>query len=111
MDPVHQGGCRSCPHLTRRSSGVALSSFAYFGLSGHAKQNALDDCRPGCDSSLRAPLKRDYIAADVSLGVGLVALGLAAWTAIASQSAAPPRAAFDFGMTGQSAFIGYRRRF
>lgn len=90
---------------------VALSGFAYFGLSGNAKKSELEACRPGCDSSLRGPLRRDYVLADVSLGVGLVALGVSAWLAIASQSNAPAKAAFDVNVVGESAFLSYRSRF
>lgn len=105
---------RAIPAISYALAGVgvvALSSFAYFGLSANAKKRELDGCRPGCDSSLRAPLERDYVVADVSLGVGLVALGLSAWTAIASQTAHAPQANFDLDLTQQSAFVSYRRGF
>jgi hypothetical protein len=49
--------------------------------------------------------------ADVSLGVGLVALGVSAWLAIASQSRSPSTAALDVQVAGESAFLSYRSRF
>lgn len=60
---------------------AALGSFAFFGLSGHADA---EDLRGGCgrtascaESDVDAA-RTKYIVADVSLGVGIVALGAAA---------------------------------
>jgi hypothetical protein len=84
-------------------SGIAVlggASFAYFGLRGHSE---LSDLRASClghcaqDDVDRAWSK--LVVADVSLGVGVVAAGVAAWLFLmprASTShrprAAPPRA-------------------
>ena len=51
--------------------------FAYFGLQGRAEENRLDDsCSPRCPRSDVSALERTYLAADVSLGVGVVAFGV-----------------------------------
>jgi hypothetical protein len=51
--------------------------FGYFGLQGRAEEQRLDDsCAPRCSRSDISALGRTYAAADVSLGVGLAALGV-----------------------------------
>jgi hypothetical protein len=58
---------------------AALGSFAYFGLAGKAKERDLDECAPLCERSDYRAMKRDYIVADVSLGAGVVLLGVATY--------------------------------
>jgi hypothetical protein len=81
---------------------IALGSFAYLGITG---KNHLADlhsgCAPYCSDAEIASAKRQLIAADISLGVGVVALGLSAFFLFhrtssspkASLHIAPPRAA------------------
>lgn len=53
---------------------AALGSFAFFALSGKgAEKDLAASCSPGCSDSQLAPVKRDYLIADVSLGIGVVA--------------------------------------
>ena len=58
--------------------GVAVlggASFAYFGSTGSSKQDDLQaSCAPGCSSSDVKEVRRNYLLADVSLGVGAAAL-------------------------------------
>lgn len=57
---------------------VSFAGFAYFGLSGRAdKRELLDTCAPYCNKDDEQPARTKFILADVSLGVGLVSLGLA----------------------------------
>jgi hypothetical protein len=67
---------------------VAATSFTVFAISGKAKEG----CAPTCSQSNVDVLRRDYLVADISLGVGLVATGLAVWFALAHPSSptAPP---------------------
>lgn len=59
---------------------AALASFAWFGLSGRSKERDMErDCAPFCAQSEVDSMHRDYVVADVSLGVGLAALGLSVW--------------------------------
>jgi hypothetical protein len=60
---------------------VGLGMFAGFGLYGRAIQSALDSraCKPRCPQSDVDQMDRAYIIADISLGVGVVALGVATW--------------------------------
>jgi hypothetical protein len=49
--------------------------FAYFGLQGTSDEDELErSCAPGCPQGDMNALRRTYLAADVSLGVGVVAL-------------------------------------
>ncbi len=74
-------------------SGVGLLGgvgFAYFGLTA---KSDLDDlrrtCAPTCGSSNLAAARQKALFADISLGVGVVALGAAAWVFFAERAATP----------------------
>jgi hypothetical protein len=58
---------------------VALGSFAYFGLTGRRDESDLHDRCPRCTQDEVDDVKRKYLIADISAGVGVVALGAAAW--------------------------------
>jgi hypothetical protein len=51
--------------------GVGAVSFVYFGLSARSADRDLDGCTPNCDPSTVTTIKREYLLANVSLGVGL----------------------------------------
>jgi hypothetical protein len=75
-------------------SAVGLGAFIGFGLAGKSEEHALDECKP-CDPTLAAFAARhryDAIA-DVSLGVSVVALGLAAYFYFTRPSVPVPTAA------------------
>lgn len=69
--------------------GVAgLATFAVFGLLGLSDAEHLrDTCAPGCNPPDVDAARTKLIAADVGLGVGVVALAAAAWLAIHGLSA------------------------
>jgi hypothetical protein len=59
---------------------AALGGFTFFALTGQRERTRLEEaCSPGCTDAQIDGLKTRYILADVSLGVGIVALGLAAY--------------------------------
>jgi len=59
---------------------LALGSFAYFYASAKGDIDALKaDCAPRCASSRVDPIDKKILIADVSLGAGAVALGVAAY--------------------------------
>lgn len=64
--------------------GIALAggaSFAYFGLTGLADENTLrakGGCAPYCTSTDLEPVRTKFVIADISLGVGVAALAVAA---------------------------------
>jgi hypothetical protein len=62
---------------------VALGSFAYFAASGRSTESDLaSTCRRNCSAEEMDGLRRSYLAADISLGVAIVALGAATWIAL-----------------------------
>ncbi|HET7540127.1 MAG TPA: hypothetical protein VFK05_09650 [Polyangiaceae bacterium] len=61
---------------------AALVSFGAFALAGHSKESTLDQCSPNCSSSSHADydaMRRDYLIADISLGVAVASAGVATW--------------------------------
>lgn len=73
---------------------VAAASFGYFGLTGQndvANMRAPGGCAPNCQESQVDAAKTKLLVADVSLGVGVVSLGLAAFFFF-RRGSAPPRA-------------------
>jgi hypothetical protein len=74
---------------------AALGSFAYFGISGQADRNSLEQtCAPSmtCDPSDVASMRTKLIVADVSLGVGIVSLAVSLYLVITRPSNTPPHA-------------------
>jgi hypothetical protein len=59
---------------------AAAGSFTYFAIAGKLEENDLAvSCAPNCADSAVAPVRRDYLVADVSLGVAALAAGAALW--------------------------------
>lgn len=64
---------RPVPALTYVFAGlgvVGAAGFVYFGSSGNDKKSSLDGCAPVCAQSDVDEVKRDYLFANVALGVG-----------------------------------------
>jgi hypothetical protein len=65
------------------TSGVVATGslgFAYFGLHARSGEHDLAECSPDCSNSRVADVKRDYLLANVSLGVALTGLSaMAVW--------------------------------
>jgi hypothetical protein len=73
---------------------AALTSWGVFALSGHSLQSKLDECSPNCNASRHGDfdaMRRDYLIADLSLGVGIASAGVATWFVL-SQPASTARA-------------------
>jgi hypothetical protein len=69
---------------------VGLGSFAFFGLRGYREQVSMESscaprCAPGSDDAMRF----HYLAADLSLVAGVVALAAATWVYFAREPPAP----------------------
>lgn len=70
----------SWPTIALAGVGVAaLGSFAYFGLRGLSQRSDVEACTPDCTASQVTKGKTSFLVADVSLGVSVVTLGLAAY--------------------------------
>jgi hypothetical protein len=70
---------------------AALGSFAYFGVKGRSNADELGDTcgkDKSCTEDQVSPVRTQLLVADISLGIGLVAIGAAVYTLIAN---APPK--------------------
>ena len=84
--------------------GVAVAAFAseaYFGLSGMSQFNGDNSgdgkCAPHCGQAEVSSVQTKFLAADVSLGVGLVSAGLATYFFLRPRESKPaPEAAIEF---------------
>jgi hypothetical protein len=75
---------------------VALGSFAAFALSGKSAESAMDGCKPACTQAQVDKMRLRYLLADVSLGVGVAALGASGYLYF-SAAREPSSAAFRGG--------------
>jgi hypothetical protein len=91
-EPAEHDGTRLTP-LTLIAGGVGVvgvAGFAYFGLEAQSDLSHLrQTCAPFCASSDLSTVKHEALIADVSLGVGIVALGVAAYSFFALHGAPP----------------------
>lgn len=63
---------------------LALGSFGFFAVHGKNDEHDLaSSCSPHCNDSDVSPVHRDYLVADISLGVAAVAAAVAIYFAIA----------------------------
>jgi hypothetical protein len=96
--PSH-GRARPLPIFTWVFGGIAVAAFAseaYFGIAGLNQRNAdlaPGGCAPRCSTSEKAAIQSEFAIADVSLGVGLMSAGLAAYFFFSSRGTDPPPAA------------------
>jgi hypothetical protein len=90
---------RRPPPLTYVFSGLAVGGFAgftYFGLKGKADADEISTlpcaATRTCDKGRVANARRELNAADISLGVGLLSLGAAAYVFFSDRARVPPPA-------------------
>jgi len=67
---------------------LALGSFAFFGLTGRSDVDDLQSCKPNCRQDDVDSARTKLIVADISLGVGVVALGVATYLFVTRPSGA-----------------------
>ncbi len=58
---------------------AALGSFTFFALRSHDKHAELESCKGHCPSDAVSEVRREQLAADISLGVALLAAGAATY--------------------------------
>jgi hypothetical protein len=94
-DTASTGGPPASVYILGGVGLVGLAGFAYFGVSGKSQISDMKaTCAPACAQSDVDDAKSKLLIADVSLGVGLVAIGAATWILISHwSSSAPPAAA------------------
>ena len=82
--PAEGGGGSLVPAIIVGGVGVlAIGSFAIFGLGGKSDVSDLEKtCKPHCAQSDVDAAKTKLLIADISLGVGIVALGVATYLVI-----------------------------
>lgn len=62
------------------TAAMGAGGFTYFGMEARADEKALSSCSPNCTNERVEGVEREYLFANISLGVGVVGLlGAAAW--------------------------------
>ena len=65
---------------------VAVGAFVVLGLSGKHDENHLaSTCSPACSPDDVSSVRTKYVVADVALGVGVAALGVATWLILSNK--------------------------
>ena len=99
---------------------VALGSFAFFGLSGKGDVDVLERCRGTCKQDDVDKARTKLVIADISLGVGIVALGVATYMLVTrpkgeadvkAARASSNNVGFDFGAVNGGAVGSVGGRF
>jgi hypothetical protein len=110
-------GRRTIAYVLAGVGAVGLGGFAYFGLSGKSEQDGLDcaDTKTCSDEDLD-PIKKKYLYADISLGVGVISLGVATYLLLTKPTKESPvgeakRVRFDVAPTRGGGFAGISGRF
>ena len=92
--PLSERAPKRVPVAAYVAGGIAvlgLGSFGFFALSGKSAESDLaSGCSPSCSDAELSPVKRDYLIADVSLGIGVVAAVAAVLLVLPALSDSPP---------------------
>ncbi len=90
---------------------LALGSFAIFGIGGKNDVDDLQKCKPRCDEKDVDSARTKLIIADISLGVGIVALGVATYMFLTRPNVdakvqTGSKVRFDAGPVAGGGFVG-----
>jgi len=90
---TRSNGTGALPWLFGGVGVLGLSGFALLGVYGSERESELrESCAPNCRAAELAEVRRTYLFADISLGVGLLGLGTAATLYFTSDSSQTARA-------------------
>jgi hypothetical protein len=104
------------PYVLAGAGLASVGAGALLIYWGRKDNDLLSQCSPSCQQSSVDHVKTMYIASDISMGVGLAALGVATWlfaSSHPSEDRTPPRAAFVLGVqpSRSGAFAAVRGTF
>ncbi|MBI5534797.1 MAG: hypothetical protein HY898_18875 [Deltaproteobacteria bacterium] len=89
-----RNGRRTAGWVLAGTGAAALVSFGVFAALGESQYRDLKDrCAPRCDSSESDSVRRNFLIADISLGVSAVTLAAGTWLLLGSSSQTPPQRA------------------
>jgi len=110
-------GRKTIAYVLAGVGAVGLGGFAFFGLSGKSDQDGLEcaDTKTCSDEDLD-PIKKKYLYADISLGVGVVSLGVATYLLLTKPAKESPveegkRVRFDVAPTRGGGFAAISGHF
>ncbi len=105
--PASEPGIPTMTHVLGGVGAVGLAGFGFFGLTGLSREGDLDACKPSCGSGDVDAVRTRYLAADISLLVGLAALGGATYFYFESRGqGAPERGAVGVGVRAGPSEVG-----
>jgi hypothetical protein len=94
---------------------VGIAGFTWLGLRARSGERVLQRCDPACSDGRVESVQRRYLLANVSAGVGVVALGVAAFLLVNGHSsddvAEPADRGLAVGADATGAFASYAGRF
>lgn len=116
---VVPAGPRPVPAIVYVLGGVGVAgaaSFVTFALLGNGEKSSVkSQCAPFCSDDELAPIQTRYLVADISLGVGVVSLGAAAYFYFTRPTVPaathPPTVGFDVAPTRGGGVLQLHRTF
>ena len=85
---------------------LGAASWGYFALSGSADKDRLNECKPYCTTGEVQHVRNEYLAADISMGVSLVALAGATYWLLAAPKSKPADSTFSVTVTARPDVAG-----
>jgi hypothetical protein len=94
---------------------VGVTGFTVLGLRARSGEEALERCKPNCSDGRVDSVKARYLLANVSIGVGALALGAATYLFLSGSSnndvAEPDDRGLAVGADARAVFASYSGRF